>query len=250
MWEVDSTSEIYELNEDYNTLSTEETFSETDKIFFTAGLPERGPRVTEVGGKFLIDQMYTPIPQWHRVAIIFCIYVIGCIVNSLVLRIYWRSESSNRLYVLAMALHDLFCLHFVLVPPIFRMFAPTDHIRDVILIVRVTSGFVYFNTYLIAPLYLAIDRFVAVMFPHKVHIILPKLRPIKIVVVPALVLAVLASVFADYQANPDSYWAIVIQFILTFVLSLEIAGIVGLYIAIAIQLAYKSAKIDQSKQTR
>ena len=83
------------------------------------------------------------------------------------------------------------------------MFAPTDHIGDVILIVRVTSGFIYFNTYLIAPLYLAIDRFVAVIFPHKVHIILSKLRPIKIVVAPALGLTALASVFAmmDYHAR-------------------------------------------------
>ena len=243
-----STYNIYEANNNYDAVMTEETFSKSDETFVTVGLKESGD--AEPDGKFYINQMYTPIPQWHTITIIVCIYVIGCFVNALVLRIYWRLESSNRLYVLAMALQDLFCLHFVLLPPIFRMLAPTDHIRDVFYILRAISGFVYFNTYLIAPLYLAIDRFVAVMFPHKVHIILPKLRPIKIVVAPALGLTALASVFTDYQAGPDSIWPTVVQFILIFLLIIQVVMVLGLYIAIAIKLVRAAAKFNKNKPTR
>ena len=230
--------EITDLMEE-NIFTSEENFQVDER-------EENG--MTEPVSTFFVDQAFASIPQWHRVTIIACIYVIGCFVNALILRIYWRLESSNRLYVLAMALQDLFCLHFVLLPPIFRMFAPSDHIRDVISVVRATSGFVYFNTYLIAPLLLAIDRFVAVMFPHKVLIILPKLRPIKIVVVPALSLLSIAYAVADLTTEPDSIWSVAMQLSAIFSLSIQAVGIFGLYLTIALKLMLASRKITQNKR--
>ena len=170
-------------------------------------------------------------------------------MNAVILRIYWRLESSNRPYVLAMALQDLFCLHFVLLSPIPLMFLDSGAFYEVVMIVRPGSGFVYFNTYLIAPLLLAIDRFVAVTCPHEVHIILPKLRPIKIVVVPALVLFSIAFTVADLTTGPDSILSVAMQLICVFSLSIQAVGIFALYLAIAIKLVLATRKMTGSKRT-
>ena len=66
---------VSEVNQDFNTILTTETFSKAVEIFFTDGKPEGEEDVTEAGGKFLIDQIFEPIPQWHRLTITGFVYV-------------------------------------------------------------------------------------------------------------------------------------------------------------------------------
>ena len=57
---------VSEVNQDFNTILTTETFSKAVEIFFTDGKPEVEEELTEAGGKFLIDQNSTMAPPHHH----------------------------------------------------------------------------------------------------------------------------------------------------------------------------------------
>ena len=127
-----------------------------------------------------VEKFFKPAPTWQHVLVIWLLLVTGWVTNSIIIKIYWRLKSNNRIYVLAMAFMDLNALTFVLLPRFAVLFLGNGLLRSVIELARHSTAILIFTLYMLLPLFLALDRFVAVSYPHKIKDKLQRLRPLKI----------------------------------------------------------------------
>ena len=73
-----------------------------------------------------VESLFEPLPKWQQTCIIWVLVVLGWILNSVVIKIYWRIKSCSRKYVLAMTFIDLVCLNFALLPRFFLWYQATS----------------------------------------------------------------------------------------------------------------------------
>ena len=131
-----------------------------------------------------IDKYFAPIPAEQGVAISLLVMLFGTVLNSVILKVYWRLTSSNRVYVLAMAFLDLTSMYVGLViRVILLLLGDGSNWFAVLEIFHFSVTLFNVHIYMCVPLFLALDRFVAVSKPHKIHDSLKKLRKWKVVIV-------------------------------------------------------------------
>ena len=104
--------------------------------------------------------LFTSIPSLNDAILIILIVFVGFVLNSIIIRCYWNSKSSTAIYIRAFAAYDLCVLSLApnfLIDLFFPNMKPFFKILKGIL-----GGFA-----IIGPLFLALDRFLVVAFPHK-----------------------------------------------------------------------------------
>ena len=98
------------------------------------------------------------VPMWQHICIIWFLFVLGSILNGIVIKVYWRIKSTCRVYVLAMAGIDLVCLTFVLLPRFVFLFWGEGLFREVVELIRHEIAMLSYSVYPSIPFFLALDR--------------------------------------------------------------------------------------------
>ena len=90
-------------------------------------------------------------------------------------------------------------------------------------------------------LFVAVDRFIAVAYPHKVTSFSGKSKIIKCVLIVLNILLVIARVSCQFVLNPDSLLLFISNILTLVFICMQLSGCVALYASIVVILM-KSAK--------
>ena len=208
---------------------------------------DNNSHVSEDSGNLNYESIFERLPFWIDSVISLSLWSIAIVLNAFVVRHYWKEkESTNRLYVLALALIDLsftvFNIFAFLIQFYVKRFLCTFYA-----IARFTSGVVVYSLYLYPSLFLAVDRFIAVAFPHKVKDIAPKTRIFKLVVIVLNIFSVIARLSFGYILGEESSIVFITNILTLFFIFIQLFGCVIFYTTIVIILIRSSKAIDQSE---
>ena len=121
-----------------------------------------------------------PMPLNHRIALVSMIVILTIFLSSLVLKFYLKSKDYARPYILALVVIDFASVFFSLIPNVVLNFPSLDvEIFEVIFTFYLTSMALSFGLYLYPSFFLALDRFVVVLFPLKFREMTSYIRGIK-----------------------------------------------------------------------
>ena len=194
-----------------------------------------------------IDKFFKFAPLWQHVCAIWLLLLTGLVTNSVIIKIYWHLKSNNRIYVLAMAFMDLTALTFVLLPRFVLLFLGQSLVREVIELTRHGFAILIFTLYMFLPLFLAIDRFVAVSYPHKMRDKLRRLRPFKIGCAIQGFLQVLAVMATEILLGTESVWFKVVSSCAMLALILKVVSALTLYVIIAVKVTASRKKMKKHR---
>ena len=148
----------------------------------------------------IIDEAtFLPIPPLQLAIITACIIFLSSFLNFFVLRFYWRVKDSTRPYILSLVALDSVAILFTLLPVSVVYCLEVKNLASVIVLQLSFQCARYtFILYLYPSLFLALDRFLAVWFPHKFRILSPKFKKVKIFLV--ILTFVLVTINGSLQA--------------------------------------------------
>lgn len=199
--------------------------------------------------KFSINSFFAPIPRWQRICIPLAIILVGFPLNSVILKVYWKLKSGNRVYVIAMAVLDMLGLCVsLLLRMLFVFFEGQQNVLYAMQSVQFVFTSLNINLYMCVPLFLALDRFYAVAFPHKLESARKKLRRWKIVIVVTTSLVTGFFILADFVLKDHGKAAITAASLFLTSLALRVIAALVLYIVIAVKV-YTSNKKMQGNRT-
>ena len=196
-----------------------------------------------------IYALFKPIPTWQHVCAIWLLLVTGWVTNSIIIKIYWRLKSNNRIYVLTMAFMDMNALTFVLLPRFAVLFLGNGLLRSVIELARHSTAILIFTLYMLLPLFLALDRFVAVSYPHKMKDNLERLRPLKIGCVIHSIVQVVVAVAIEVSQGTESVWFRLVTSCVLLGVSVEVVSALTLYVIIVVKVTASRNEMKKHRST-
>ena len=143
--------------------------------------------------------LFSEIEGIHELVMILLVFVIGIVINSIIFRCYFCVKSDIARYIRAFALFDMFSIAISLSARLVVLYAASQtYIKRVLL----TTSLQCVNYSMLGPLFLALDRFLIVSFPHNFQLHERKMRRFKIAVL--LVTVALSSVFIFDSSQRDA----------------------------------------------
>ena len=199
---------------------------------------------SQVGSDALMVHLhprFSPVPFVDAVAISCSIAFLSLFHNSFVIVFYRKTNTSARPYILLLAALDLKYVHFILLPNVGLGLMEESVAKTVLKTIRRYAGSCLFLLYLVPTFYLALDRFLAVFFPHKFKVLAPKMRPFK---VGLFVVSILLNVahFAIEMIIPGNI-SLIPFFIGWFIVLIMLLVSPVLYVAIFCQLMVSARKM-------
>ena len=192
-------------------------------------------------------KFFPHIPEWQHICAIWSIFIVGWILNLLVIKVYSGLKSGNSVYVLAMAVIDLCFLSFALLPRFFMLFLKDGFILQLVSLCRFLAVIFLMTQYMLMPLFLALDRFVAVKYPLSKKYIHKKLRPVKIgLILSNVLLCVMTAVGEILQLNSRRF----VVAILIVLFATEVLTSLGLYVVIAFKLMMARRKMSDQRHVQ
>ena len=188
-------------------------------------------------------EIFQPLPLLPAAIITWSFFALSLVLNSLVFRHYFWSQARTKVYVLALIVLDLFSIVFNLVPK-FVLYFVTDRAAFVVLsCIRFFTVVVLFGSYLYPSLFLALDRFLAVYFPHKFHLLFGRVRVGKIIAVSLNVAISSTDAVCTLLFGIKSSTALLVKAVNWLFLLTQLIVSVVLYVAIVVQLLTSSNKL-------
>ena len=177
------------------------------------------------------------IPFWINFSIRGALWCITIVLNVLVIRYYSKEKGSTRSNILALSYVDVIFAALSFFASLIQLFFVNSLVYNVIDVIQFSIENVILSNYLYPSLFLAVDRFIAVAFPHKVKDLLNKVRPIKwvVFVLNVLVVSVMISMkFVSFRGSKvvDSVLSLA-RFLL---LCVQLFGTSALYTTIVVLL--------------
>ena len=133
----------------------------------------------EYENQVLLDEniLYHDVDPVYDVITASVIFCVGLVLNALILRCYWSVKTSTAVYIRVLAVYDMAAVLYLLG---YRTSVGVFNISSAALTVWMCIGnFVALNS-MLGPLFIAIDRFVLVLFPHNFTKYSRKIRCAKI----------------------------------------------------------------------
>ena len=202
--------------------------------------------VSLLGSKSAL-QGFTKIPRSHHIALLSVLCVLVLVSNIFIVCFYRKSKTSDRWYILTWATFDLSFFALILVPDLITYIVDRPLLGPVVLIVRFCMVATILNFYFYPCFFLALDRFCAVVWPHKFLAISIKLRRFKIVLVALKCVLLTLTFVADNVFGVESLFWKVMSFITSALLVLIILTSGVLYVLIAISLWRANKNISSNK---
>ena len=205
----------------------------------------------ELFGLEIREETFVPISPIENAILALTCVLLSIILNSFIVRFYYyHSKSANRPYVLALVALDWTAVVFVVFPR-FLIAVVKSHLAFIILDwIYFGFAFVVFGSYLIPSFYLAVDRFLAVWFPHKFQVLARKARPIKIAFLTSQFTVCVAHVLAEVISGMNSSVSLPLKAVAWLLLAVQLFGSVGLYSAIVVRLILAHQRLGASKHSR
>ena len=139
----------------------------------------------------LYHLFFAKVTFWEDYFIRLGLWCLAIVLNAFVIRHYSKERGSTRSYILALAFLDLSLSAFQVCASSIQLFV-NESLYIYMGMMRYSFSLMVFSHYLYPSLFLAVDRFIAVAFPHKVFDISRKVRPFKFVLVSLNVLQFIA----------------------------------------------------------
>ena len=186
---------------------------------------------------------YTSISLQNDVIIVSIIVALGLVLNSIVLGFYWKVKSPTAVYIRVFAVGDLFVMVFLAGLRV-GMILSLDK-SDWFFAVQYGIATVVGALNVIGPLFLALDRFLIVAFPHNFFKHERKLKIAKIVWVVCRAL-VSSSALVSYFVF--SGLVLTVSLLLwTIFIAVEIIACAVVYTVIAVLVAVAGRKLKNNR---
>ena len=193
----------------------------------------------------------TPIPFVHFMLLFLLVAVLSLSLNIIVVLYYRKSKDITRFYILALVIMDWCIIALILMPLSILLYCNLSENLSQGLFFSVLVGVnTVFSLYLYTSLFLALDRFLVVLFPLKFRDYVGKLRIFKAVwagmhVIYSTLDSINQIVFGINSASFSIFKLISVS--LTFFILTTISI---LYTIMAMQIIRSSKKLAKSRQDR
>ena len=204
--------------------------------------------VSLLGSKSAL-QGFTKIPRSHHIALLSVLCALVLVSNILIVCFYRKSKTSDRWYILTWATFDLSFFALILVPDLITYIVDRPLFGRVVLIVRFCMVATILNFYFYPCFFLALDRFCAVVWPHKFLAISSKLRRFKIVLVAVNCVLLTLLLISEHVVGAGSMFWMVMNLITSTMFVLVILTSSVLYVAIAISLWKTNRNLSTKKSS-
>ena len=172
------------------------------------------------------------------------------VLNAFVLRHYSKERGSTRSYILALVFLDLIFSAVQVLASSIQLFV-NELLYIYLGMIRFSLSALVFSHYLYPSLFLAVDRFIAVRFPHKVFSISRKVRPFKFVLVVLNLLAVIVRLFVELVLGPKfSVLLPIMKLVVLGFLCIQLLGCLALYSAVIVLLVKSGKTLKQARHGR
>ena len=193
---------------------------------------------------------FTEIPPVHSTVIWLVLLALTLSLNPIVWWHYYGVKSSNRPYVLAFVVLDVGSAVFAMIPGVIKENVVNVEILPIaIFYAPNTWGAVNAAVYLYPSLFLALDRFLAVYFPHKFREMSVKTRVFKIVMVSLSVMNSIGLILSESFLGYTSIVFLISLLIHWFLIALELVLSVVIYAAIVVKIVRSSQKFSGNKHS-
>ena len=186
-----------------------------------------------------VKTLFSQIPEAHQLAMAVIVLVVGLVLNSIIFRCYFRVKSSIARYIRVFAVFDIFVIldavSIWIVPLYFE--SEKTLLRVLNLIMTVTI-----NYSMLGPLFLALDRFLIVSFPHNFQLHEKKMRGFKIAL---FLLTVVLSSFNLFVVIQGLDRRLVTIIVTNF--TLQFLACVVLYVIIVVKIVTSERKMKDSR---
>ena len=164
---------------------------------------------------------FEEIPLLDELIMLAVIVCVGLVFNSIILFLYFKEKCDLSRYIRVFAIYDLFVLVATCIDRASDL-VETLHVigilMDLIILITVAAS-------LFGPLFLALDRFLAVWFPHSFHLYEKKMRIFKIILVLILITQKIA-VFVIPRPPIAVYAFGSVYFVVQFVVCLVLYAVI------------------------
>ena len=223
-------------------MSTYSEFFEENEVF-----------TEDADGHFLVGaasikasgfEYFTKLSIVEDTAMAIFIFSLGIVLNSIILRCYWKNKDATSIYFRAFAFIDLWCLLLILIRRSVSFFFADNIISYAVLSALTNMAAALYN---LGPMFLAMDRCLIVAFPHNFREHEKKLRVAKGSMVVVVEMLSLTWAMLDGFGDPASTLAVVVQLSAGLVSLLQIIAIVVLYAIIVFKVLMSDRKMKNSR---
>ena len=191
------------------------------------------------------SSIFAEIPFWTDFSIRLSIMSLIIVLNAFIIRYYSKDGGSICSYVLALALLDLAVASTTIVTFLLQLI-DNEFLYFWVGIARFSVSLAVFNMYLYPSLFLALDRCIAVAFPHKVFSVSRKIRPVKFILVALNISASIPHILAELKLATEL--AIIITNLVTLAFfCIQLFGCLALYCTVVVLLIRVGKNLNHSK---
>ena len=126
-----------------------------------------------------LHSYYEPMPLESEISFIVISFVIGVVLNSIILRCFFKVEGDIARYIRAFAVFDLAVIISGLTSRVSLLSIFPQDTKHGPNPLQIIFAFIFAHS-MLGPLFLAMDRFLIVAFPHNFQLHEKKMRMIKI----------------------------------------------------------------------
>ena len=190
-----------------------------------------------------------PIPKIHEVVLAAVIAFLSFFLNALVVKFYIKSKQHCRSYILALVGLDWFLILFGL-----GQFVALSFIDDISTFIVVLNMFMVatnfgFGLYLYPSLFLAVDRFVVVIFPLKFREMKWKIFSFKTTLFGVHFAAAVADSVIQIVYKPGSFPSTVMKFIVIAMDLFELLALAVMYTTIVVMIIKTNRELAAARHT-
>ena len=198
----------------------------------------------------VIFDEFTPIPTAPRAVITVCIVLLTAISNGFIFKYYYKSKTSNRPYVLALVYLDFILVIVGLIPRFILTLFETTKTTETLLYVNYALTMMIFSLYFCPPMFLGLDRFLAVMLPHKFFQFKTRTRIIKVMLALSMLFALSGKYFCENFYGVKAKISGSFRMTVWIICFTAICVTFLLYIIIAVKLLRRNGKFSRRNLTK
>ena len=189
------------------------------------------------------NSFFKPISTAEETAMYFSLLTVGLILNSIILRCYWKEKSATSTYFKAFAVFDMLAL---MIRPIDQIILILGMQNPATNLTRLAMQNLIAAVYNVGSLFLALDRCLVVAFPHNFREHEGKLRWIKGGMLLFLgTISVMTSTF--YVVDPTWVLTDILRVVAILAIFVQIVAIVALYTIIIVKVVTSDRKMKNSR---
>ena len=193
--------------------------------------------------------IFSEIPLHYFIVMCSLIIFLSFSLNLLVFLYYRKSNEVTRLYILAYVVIDGLSIASCFIPLFALWYVDlSDGWNQIVFIFLISALNSSFGLYLYPSLFLALDRFLVVMFPLTFHRYVTKLRIVKAVWLSLQVMFTFLNTANRVMLGIDSILSQILKILLTFTLIFVLLTICVVYTIMVVQIIRSSKKMATSRQ--